>query len=271
MKYFHSLMGLKITDFSSVENRPKMWRLVLISQSYKYVNIKNSISNFYKSKKKSNRPILKTVYHLCLQLAISVLRKLVFTSVNITEKHHSTQLKIHTDHNEFACPVKTRLNTRGCKWLILSSLSSFPKSLRRQKAFKAVLWHHKTALIMCPRDKLISLITSAEPDRDTEEIKGLFERLPWQRNTWKRRKRSPEQMPVCILGLCVVARWRSGRHVICALPRWSCVQIALTHRWITGLFILGINRYHQSTGTIQYSLQFQQKRNTSTRPHHPLF
>lgn len=49
----------------------------------------------------------------------------------------------------------------------------------------------------------------------------MFERLPWQRNTWKkRRKRSPKQMPVCILGPCVVARWWCSRHVITALPRW---------------------------------------------------
>lgn len=36
----------------------------------------------------------------------------------------------------------------------------------------------------------------------------------------KRRKRSPKQMPVCILGPCVVAKWWCSRHVITALPRW---------------------------------------------------
>lgn len=36
----------------------------------------------------------------------------------------------------------------------------------------------------------------------------------------KRRNRSPKQMPVCILGPCVVARWWCSRHVITALPRW---------------------------------------------------
>ncbi len=92
---------------------------------------------------------------------------------------------------------------------------------------------------------LISLIISAEPDRETdghrEDIKCLFERLPWQWNTQKRRKRSPQQMPFCILGPCVVARWWCSEPVITAVNYYYFNFFWVTYPFKCELWIFGLS------------------------------
>lgn len=107
--------------------------------------------------------------------------------------------------------------------LILVTVNDrFPKTLQRQNLLK--LYFDTTRMHW-------SCVWEIDPAHITDHISRTWQRqrrdkgFVWKvamtkEHLKKRRKRSPKQMPVCILGPCVVARWWCSRHVITALPRW---------------------------------------------------